>query len=410
MVFLFKKRIRKRVLYIYKSTTKYIEKKNGIILCVYRYKEGPLVVMPKDITTQADSHLIEKLQSIDAKGVIYGLPADKTYSVDTPEVVNYIKSIVDSFKNTTIKVILDLTPNYVTTEDELYKLALQNENYRSAFVWSERTRIPNNWLSKVPNTQTNGTAWKLAKIENYVLTQFGENNIDLQLSDPIAKEKFKNVLRKLVRMGVTGFRLANAKHYIIDKDITPDQSITNNQKTVHTDYDFWTHTGTTNRPGIGALLNEFWQVVKNETNGDGFLSVTDYIDHPEVFFTHDNVIGFDLPIIVNLTSTLSNHSSNIAKGLRERLSTIYTVNKDAWLQWPYEISTGNNLQIGASEYNIFVFLLPGVPVGTLDDFLSATNATEEIKKLEAIRKSQSYQHGSFDVYSANNDTVIAYSR
>lgn len=368
--------------------------------------------MPKDITTQADSHLIEKLQSIDAKGVIYRLPADKTYSVNTKEVRDYITGIVDGFKNTSVKVILDLTPNYVTTEDELYKLALQNETYRSAFVWLERTRIPNNWLSKVRNTQTNGTAWKLVKIENYVLSQFGENNIDLQLSNPIAKEKFKNVLRELIHLGVKGFRLANAKHYIIDEDIPSDQSISNNptNKAVHTDYDFWTHTGTTNRPGIGALLNEFSQVVKNETNGEGFLSVTDYIDHPEVFTINDNVIGFDLPIIVNLTSTLSNDSSNIAKRLRDRLSTLSTVDRDVWLQWPYERSAENNLKIGTTEYNIFLFLLPGVPVGSLDDFLSAVNATEEIKKLEAIRKSQSYQHGSFEVYTANNDTVIAYSR
>lgn len=375
-----------------------------------RYKEGPLVVMPKDINTIADSHLIEKLQSIDAKGVIYRLPADKTYSVDSKEVKDYITGIVDGLKNTSVKVIFDLTPNYVTTEDDLYKLALQNETYRSAFVWLERARIPNNWLSKVPNTQTNGTAWKLAKTENYVLSQFGENNIDLQLNDPIAKEKFKDVLRKLVRLGVTGFRLANAKHYIIDKETPADQSMTNNPKVVHTDYGFWTHTGTTNRPGIGALLNEFWQVVKNETNGDGFLSVTDFIEQPEVFTINENVVGFDLPIIVNLTSTLSNDSSNIAKKLRDRLAILNTVDRNVWLQWPYERSIENNLKIGTTEYNIFLFLLPGVPVGTLDDFLSITNATEEIKKLATIRKSQSYQHGSFEVYTANNDTVIAYSR
>lgn len=377
-----------------------------------RYKEGPLVVMPKDITTQADSHLIEKLQSIDAKGVIYRLPADKTYSVDTKEVKEYITGIVDGFKNTSIKIILDLTPNYVTTEDELYKAALQNETYRSAFVWLERARIPNNWLSKVRNPQTNGTAWKLVKIDHYVLSQFGENNIDLQLSDPIAKEKFKDVLRSLVRLGVSGFRLANAKHYIIDKDIPHDQSVSANPRGVHTDYDFWTHTGTTNRPGIGALLHEFSQVVKNETNGDGFLSVTDFIDHPEVFTIENDVFGFDLPIIVNLTSSLSNDSSNIAKRLGDRLKTmtLNTINRgDVWLQWPYETSAENNLKIGTTEYNIFLFLLPGVPVGTLDDFLSG-NATAEIKKLEGYRKQPTYQHGSFEVYKANNDTVIAYSR
>lgn len=303
------------------------------IFLANRYKEGPLVAMPQTGNVQTDAHLIEKLQSIEAKGVIYSLPADKTYSVDSKEVQDYINGIVDSYKNTSIKVILDLTPNYITTEDELYKLALQNETYRSAIVWVERNRTPNNWLSKVRN----GTAWKMVRVDNYVLSQFGENNIDLQLNDPIAKEKFKGILRKLAEMGVSGFRLANAKHYIIDKAIPDDQSMSNvPNNAVHTDYDFWTHTGTTNQPGIGQLLNEFAQVVKNATNGEGFLSVTDYIEHQEVFEINDKVIGFDLPIIVNLTSTLSTDSPNIAKKLRDRLSTLNTAAKDVWVQWPYE--------------------------------------------------------------------------
>lgn len=363
--------------------------------------------MPK-ASIQPDAHLIEKLQQIETKGVIYSLPADKTYSVDTKEVQDYIKGIVESYKNTSINVILDLTPNYVTTEDDLYKLALQNETYRSAIVWVERNRLPNNWLSKVRN----GTAWKMVRVDNYVLSQFGENNIDLQLNDPIAKEKFKGILRKLAEMGVKGFRLANAKHYIIDKKIPDDLSLsTIPNNAIFTDYGFWTHTGTTNQPGIGQLLREFAQVVKNATNGEGFLSVTDYIEQPDVFETDASVIGFDLPIVVNLTSTLSNDSPNIAKRLRDRLSTLNTVAKDVWVQWPYEKLAESNVRIGTSEYNIFLFMLPGVPIGSLEDFVGTNNATlEEIKKLEAFRKTSSYQHGTFEVFLGHNDTVIAYSR
>ncbi|XP_031620255.1 maltase A2 isoform X2 [Contarinia nasturtii] len=380
------------------------------------YKEGPLVVMPKEHSyTKADSQLIEKLQSIDAKGVIYNLPADKTYSVGTDLVDKYIIGIVDGFKNTSIKVILDLTPNYVTTENALYKLALSNETYRSAFIWVEREWQPNNWLSKV---EPQKSAWKLVGSKHYVLNQFGENNIDLQLNDPIAKANFTGVLRHLVKLGVKGFRLANAKHYIIDRSIPNDGTIATNSKAVHSDYEFWTHNATTYQPGIGKLLHEFWQVVKNETNGEGFLSVTDYIEHPEKFSTDGNMtIGFDLPIVVNLTSTLSDDSTKpMAAKLKERLSTLnntqmLTKNRDVGLQWPYENPEQNNLKIGTSEYNIFLFLLPGVPVGTLNDFIgTTTNATVEIKKLEDIRKTQSYQHGTFEVYTALNETVIAYSR
>lgn len=367
-----------------------------------RYKEGPLVVMPRDTKIIVDSQLIEKLESIGAKGVIYRLPADKTYEVNNKNVKEYILEIVGGFKNTSIDVILDLTPNFVTAQNELYTKALENDTYRRAFVWMERARTPNNWLSK----EKDGTAWKFVKVNNYVLSQFGENNIDLQLNNPIAKDLFKQVLRDLVRMGVNGFRLANAKHYIIDENIPDDKSISQTTVVVHTDYNFWTHAGSTYQPGIGKLLHEFWQVVNNETKGKGFLSVTDYLEQTEVFKIENDAYGFDLPITVNLTSTFMNDGSNVAKRLKTLLSNL---KKDVWLQWPYEKSVG--LKIGTTEYNIFLFLLPGVPVGSLDDFTMSSNDTlKVIEKLEEIRTKPSYQHGSFAIYTDANDTVIAYSR
>lgn len=394
----------------YNSIQWWNQSENNKLPIVYRFKEGPLVEMEKSAFIKPDARMIEKLKSVDAKGVIYQLPADKTYSLNTVEVQDYVKQLVEGFKDTNISVVLDLTPNYVTTENALYKAALQNESARSAFVWVERTRTPNNWLSKVPNNQTNGTAWQLAKTNHYVVSQFGENNIDLQLNDPIAKEEFKQVLRELVRMGVKGFRLANAKHYIIDRSIPDDKSITANTNTILTDYDFWYHAATTNQPGIGALLHEFWQVVNNETNGEGFLSVTDYIDRPEVFTIGDKTIGFDLPIVVNLT--LPTDNSSVAKRLKDKLTNAFSIiGRDVWLQWPYEKLLVNNAKIGSNEYNIFLFLLPGVPVGKLDDFVGTNNATvEEFRKLQELRKTASYQHGSFDVYTGNNDTIIAYTR
>lgn len=369
------------------------------------FKEGPLVQLP---AINSNPNLIADLKSINAKGVIYQLPADKTYAVDTPEVQDYVKNLVEQFKNTSIHVILDLTPNYVTTENELYKLALNNETYRSAFIWAERARIPNNWFSK-----EGGTAWKEVKLNNFVLSQFGVNNIDLQLNDPIAKEKFKDVLRSLVRLGVRGFRLANAKHYIIDTKLPDETSSKNVLNAVHTDYDFYTHKATTYQNGIGELLHEFWKVVNNDTNGDGFLSVSEKIDEPESFHTKRGTIGFDLPIFNVLPYTLTENSTDtLAIKLRKEITKmVKTFGNGTWVQWLCEKRTLRKSKIGTSEYNSFLFLLPGVPVGTLEEF-AGENATniEEITKLEKIRETPSYQHGSFDVYTDLNDTVIAYSR
>lgn len=368
-----------------------------------RFKEGPLVQLPPN---KVDSQLLEKLKSIDAKGVIYKLPADKTYSIDEPKVESHIKELVESYKNTSIKVILDLTPNYVTTEDKLYKKALDDETYRSAFIWLDRARQPNNWLPKEGGEKS---AWKEVLPLKYVLSQFGANFIDLQLNDTIAKEKFKDVLRQLVRLGVKGFRLANAKHYIIDKN-AQDEGQSNVANTVHTDYAFWTHTGTTFQPGLGQLLHEFWQVVHNETNGEGFLTVSENIERPDVFSIADNTIGFDLPIVGVLPTILAQNSSGVAKRfINEVENTARLIGKSTWLQWPYDKKALEETKIGSSEYNKFLFLLPGVPVAELDVLLGTNNSNvAEIKNLEVIRKTQSFQHGSFEVYTDN--TTIAYSR
>lgn len=379
-----------------------------------RYKEGPLVVA--NVHIKNVEVVINKLESIGAKGVIYSLPADKTYSIVSEnqtivsEVEEYVKNLVKNFENTGIQLIFDLTPNYVTTEDDLFKKAKTNETYQSAFIWKNiSTNPPNNWLSKVNNTP----AWHLVKTDHHVLSQFGDIYIDLQLNDTIAKDYFKNVLRKLVKLGVKGFRLANAKHYIIDQNIPADSLISDKSlDSNHVEYKFWTHNGSTYQHGLNKLMHEFWTVVNNETDGKGLLSVTDYIERPEVFKNDKtNDFGFDLPTVVNLTPTLLEESSDTAKKLHTRLTmnAFGRIGENFWPQWPEVIAKDTNAS--SLHYNIFLFLLPGVPVLSYDSIKNADNSTlETIKKLGEIRTKASYQHGNFEVYTANNDTVIAYAR
>lgn len=363
--------------------------------------------MPK-VDVKVDAKLVDKLKAIEAKGVIYSLPDDKTYKLNETEVQRFIKKALDDFKDTGIKVIFDLTPNYVMKDDDLFQQAKDNEPLRKAFIWKGTNRNPNNWLSKVPNPNTNHAAWQKIQHDTYVLSQFGPDTIDLQLNDPLAKEKFKNVLREIARMGVKGFRLANAKHYIIDPEAPDEKSISTEVGRVHTDYSFWAHTFSTNRAGIGDLLHEFSQVVNNETNGDGFLSVTDFIESPEVFKTENN-FGFELPILTNLSVVnLSSEQIPVAKKLYQKLHPFE--NRTTWQQWSIGKLAATNATV-TSAYNTFLFLLPGVPVGSIQDLIDTDNATiNEIKQLEELRKTASYQHGTFACHLGHNDTVIAYTR
>lgn len=369
-----------------------------------RFKEGPLVHLPSEATIEPA--LIEKLKLVKAKGVIFQLPADKTYLVDTPEVQNYVKNLVNNFRNTTINVVFDLTPNFVTTEDELYRSALNETKYRGAFVWVEGAAEPTKWRSL-----DGGNAWKEVKAQNWVLSQFGVNNIDLQLNNPIAKDKFKNVLQTLISLGVKGFRLANAKHYIIDSKDLKDETRSDTIGAVHDDYNFWNHQQTTFQPGLGQLLEEFANTVRNYTNNEGFLAVSNDVERPEEFKNDDGHFGFDLPIHTNLPHTLTTSGPGVAKQLYTQLSlAVNNLGVRTWGQWVYN-GTVDKLSTGLSEYNIFLFLLPGVPVGTVEHFVG-NNGTDlqNLHLLEDIRSGASYQHGTFDVYLDANETVVAYTR
>ena len=62
-----------------------------------------------------------------------------------------------------------------------------------------------------------------------------------------------------------------------------------------------------------------------------------------------------------------------------------------------------------SEYVMFTFLLPGVPILSIDN-INALNNTSLFNKLVAIRESPSFMHGSFEWHTSNNVSIIGYSR
>lgn len=375
------------------------------------YQEGPLVIVDeRNYKTHVDT-----LQQFGAKGVIYELPADETYLVDTPSVENKIKELVGTFNAKDIKVILDLTPNFVTKDDQLFKDALEgaDPSSRSAFVWKQTGSAPTNWLAL-----EGGSAWKEVTPQHFVLAQFGPGRFDLQLNDPLAKEKLKSTLRHLVQLGVRGFRLTNAKHFIVDRDGKDDVNAEVDDKSLeHTHYGFWTHSHTTYQDGLGALLQELVSDVRNATEGDGFLSVSDDITRPEVFTVNENSLGMDLPLYGDLDRVMRQPTeADSAKVIRDDIAKTYSEIKHynsptggkTWIQWSYNKDSLAN--VDASEYNTFMFLLPGVPVVPLD-VLSYGNASHSvIKHLEQFRATPSYQHGTFGISTDANGTSVGYTR
>lgn len=364
------------------------------------YKQGPLALL-----SATNDEEPSEFKSIGAKGVIYELNGDETYLVHTPEVRDKIKKIVDQFKEQDINVILDVTPNYVGKDDELLKKALENELYRSAFIWYDGAKEPSNWVSK-----TGQSAWHEIEPKKFILSQFGENRFDLQLSDKFAKDKLIDALKELMNIGVKGFRFANAKHFIVSKEFKDEKPLSEGSG-IHTDYDFWMHSRTTYQPGLGDLLNEFSEFVKNSTNNEGFVSVTDNIVQPESFYVKDTTqLGIELPIYGLLPHSLAVNAPNSAKLLHTELTQILSqLGNISWPQWNYDDEALSKSAVGLSEHHAFIMLLPGVPVASLESFRSQ-NLTSYLNVLEEMRSTPSYMHGSFEAYTNANDSIIAYTR
>uniref|UniRef100_A0A0K8TTJ8 alpha-glucosidase n=1 Tax=Tabanus bromius TaxID=304241 RepID=A0A0K8TTJ8_TABBR len=363
------------------------------------YKQGPLVKFDSSAPQDTD---LSTAQKVKARGVIYALPAEDTYSVNTPEVKEKVKKIVDHYKDKNMKVILDLTPNYISGDSQLFKEALEDESKRSPFVWSNSADKPTNWVSTV-----GGSAWK--KIENndsYFLSQFGDGKYDLQMNDNHVKTLFKETLSNLVSLGVKGFRLANAKHFIINKELKDELDVRNPNYDL-LQYGFWSHSQTTYQEGLGPLLHEFARTVYNTTDGDGFLSVSEDITRPEVFKIKSGSFAIDIPMYGPLTYTLKLDADTTNRNLKDDLVNTFTEMGNAtWLQWNCEFA-----ELGAmnpSAYNIFISILPGVPVYLSDSVLVNNVSDAVISHLETIRSSASYMHGSFDIY--HSTSLVAYSR
>lgn len=386
------------------------------------WKEGPLITANID----DDAARMSEIKDLNAKGVVIELSAEKTYLVDTPEVENMIKKLVEDYKwveleneieslielttflrAVDVHIILDLTANYVPRTDKLFEQAIApnaDGDILAAFITND---MVNNW-KKVGGSES---AWK-QEGQKYFLSQFGDN-IDLQMSSKVAQKKLVGVLNHLAGLGVKGFRLNNAKHFIVSSALDDEIPITKHNGQTMNDYGFYSHSKTTYQEGLGDIIRNFSKAVHNATGGDGFLTIHDDAGNRAEAFVVGNstLFAFDLPRFEFLNHHLMQSSTaETPKKIHSSFSAVTsTIDKlTLWMQVSY--SPDNFKALDATAYNMFMSLLPGVQVVSAKTLNYAGNKTELIKKLEEIRQSQVFQHGNFDYLLSHNDTAFAYTR
>lgn len=165
------------------------------------------------------------------------------------------------------------------------------------------------------------------------MSQFGEDKFDLQLSNEIAQNKLKDVLKHLVDIGVKGFRLANAKHFVINTEKFENEGPGSQIGEDLNSYNFWSHTQTIYQDDMKNVLRNLSRFVANITHDEGFLTITDDMMYrPEAYEISENprVYGFELPNFGELPQKISKEP----KSLLKYFDNVFQNNTSPiWPQW-----------------------------------------------------------------------------
>jgi solute carrier family 3 protein 2 len=367
------------------------------------FKKGPLAKIDNE---NVQDEVVNKMRELNVQGVVYELPSQETYNIDV-NVENRIRGLVQKFKSKDIEVVVDLTPNYVTKDDELFKDALKEDAESiKAFVTSDKGF---NW-KKVNSEEP---AWK-KEGKLFFLNQFNDF-YDIRMDNPKAQQKLTDTITKLADLGVKGFRLANTKYFIISENLE-DEKLGNTIGNDMKNYSFYSHKQTTYNEGLGDLIQLFAKHVYNVTNGDGFLTIQDDLSsHASIFKpSNQTEYGFELQRFGFITHEFKTPNEQTATKIYNQFNNLKQFIDETfpsiWMQLQYSKATYENFE--STAFKMFISLLRGVLVANVDDLLIDTqpNSTEMYKKIESARESPVFQHGSFDYFLSRDNSSFAYAR
>lgn len=119
----------------------------------------------------------------------------------------------------------------------------------------------------------NESAWTWnEKRKQFYLHQFGVNQPDLNFTNPAVIKEFNDTLSHWLKLGVSGFNLDKVQ-YLLENENLKDETQGNTPGFIHTDYGFYNHFETHNRPQVANILSS-WRDIVHETKGDGVLIIT----------------------------------------------------------------------------------------------------------------------------------------
>ncbi|XP_032684474.1 neutral and basic amino acid transport protein rBAT isoform X2 [Odontomachus brunneus] len=305
------------------------------------------------------------------------------------------------------QIFLELDPNHSSVQHPWFKRSVEKqEPFTSYYVWANgimdggKRKPPNNWLSVYGES-----AWEWNEQRGqYYLHQFNKTQPDLNYNNSAVVKEFGDILTHWLKLGISGFRLANTQYLTEDPDLRDESR--SHLAIEFNNYQSLTHVHTRGRAENAAILMKWRGIVHNATDGKGLFALQDDIgaDILHVYNLKDTLI--DLPQSSHFL-TAANFSIN-ATTLHKSISQ--------WIEiapWPAWNVNGKVHSIRermprdvADSITLMTMLLPGTPIFRLSDVRSTKDA---FKILSNARTTPTFLYGNTMTRIVQKD-VFVYTR
>ncbi|KAG5337708.1 MAL1 Maltase, partial [Acromyrmex charruanus] len=340
-----------------------------------------------------------------AKGEIIDFKAIKPELGNISDLGNLIKIAKEKDQ----QIFLELDPNHSSVDHPWFKQSVKRQDpFTSYYVWADgitssnsgkERRPPNNWLSIYGES-----AWEWNEQRGqYYLHQFNKSQPDLNYNNPAVVAEFGDIFTHWLKLGISGFRLANTQYLTEDPDLRDEsRSILPVEPN---NYQSLVHIYTRDRSENVAILSKWQEIVRNETAGKGLFALQDDI-RADILQVYNDKTTIDLPQSSHFLTT-ANANIN-ATDLRRSISQWLAVTS-----WPAWNVNGKQLSLRqrmpkkvADSIVLMTMLLPGTPILRMDDVMSAKDA---FATLSSARSGLTFLHGHTTLRIVNG-TVFVYTR
>ncbi len=114
--------------------------------------------------------------------------------------------LIQEAKDRDIGIMMDLVANHTSDQHEWFKKAMEDKKspYRDYYLFrkGKNGKEPNNWLGLF-----GGSAWRKVEGDEYVLTLWAPQQIDLNWRNPKVRHEIYDIMHFWLKKGIKGFRM-----------------------------------------------------------------------------------------------------------------------------------------------------------------------------------------------------------